>query len=204
MKDKNIQSRKSYKIAAVCIAAAVALMLLCSCLSFNNGDWPNPYYHPHNRPTANLCGVIGAFFAYYLLYYIGPGVYILLSGGMILLVLQLSKRKIDQLILRLVGLGLLTAAASASFYCLWPHSIYEFPIGSGGVLGVAAASFLSSHFAALGTFILVAATWAVGFVLLADTFLFTVLSAVGVFLTKVFGLASPALTKIDVNLSARK
>jgi S-DNA-T family DNA segregation ATPase FtsK/SpoIIIE len=168
------------------------LVLLCSCLSFNIGDWPNPYHHPHNRPAANLCGVIGAFFAYYLLYYIGPGVYILLTGGVILLVLQLGNRKIDQLILRLVGLCLLTAAASASFYCLWPYSVYEFPIGSGGVLGVAAASFLGSHFAALGTFILIAATWAVGFVLLADTFLFTILSTVGLCGYRVFGLASPA------------
>lgn len=168
------------------------LVLLCSCLSFDIGDWPNPYHHPHNRPADNLCGVIGAFFAYYLLYYIGPGIYVLLTGGTALLILLLKKRKIDQLILRLVGLGLLTAAASASFYCLWPWSVYEFPIGSGGVLGVAAASFLRSHFAVLGTFILIAATWVVGFVLLADTFLFTVLSAVSVFLTKVFGLASPA------------
>jgi S-DNA-T family DNA segregation ATPase FtsK/SpoIIIE len=61
------------------------------------------------------------------------------------------------------------------------------------VLGVAATSFLSTHFAALGTFILIAATWAVGFVLLADTFLFTILSAIGLCGAKVFGLASPAL-----------
>jgi S-DNA-T family DNA segregation ATPase FtsK/SpoIIIE len=193
VKDKSIQNRKSYKVAALCVAAAVILVLLCSCLSFDIGDWPNPYHHPHNRPAANLCGVIGAFFAYNLLYYIGPGVYVLLTGVMVLLVLQLSKRKIDQLILRLVGLGLLTAAASASFYCLWPWGMYEFPIGSGGVLGVAAASFLSSHFAALGTFILITATWAVGFVLLADTFLFTILYAAGLCGHKVFGLASPAL-----------
>jgi len=192
VKTKKLQTRKSHKVAIVCIAVAVLLVLLCSCLGFNIGDWPNPYHHPHNRPSTNLCGVIGAFFAYHLLYCIGPGVYVLLTGGIILLVLQLMKHKVEQFILRLVGLGLLTAAASASFYCLWPHSIYEFPIGSGGVLGVAAASFLSTHFAALGTFILIAATWAVGFVLLADTFLFTVLSAVSLCLAKVFGLASPA------------
>jgi len=187
-----VQNRKSHKVAFNCIIIAVLLVLLCSCLSFNVGDWPNPYHHPHNQPADNLCGRIGAFFAYYLLYYIGPGVYVLLISSIALLALRLMGRKIDQLVLRSVGLALLTTAASASFYCLWPYSVYEFPIGSGGVLGVAAASFLGTYFAALGTFILIAATWAVGFVLLADTFLSTILSAVGFVLARTFGLASPA------------
>jgi S-DNA-T family DNA segregation ATPase FtsK/SpoIIIE len=193
MRNKNIDGRRSYKTATGCIAIAVLLLFLFSCLSFNIGDWPNPYHYPHNSPVGNLCGRAGAFVAYYLLYYVGPGVYVLLVSLISLLVFQLAHRRVDQLILRSVGLALLTAAASVSFYCLWPYSVYEFPLGSGGVLGVAAADFLSSHFAALGTFILVAATWAVGFVLLADTFLATVLSAVGFVFAKAFGLASPAL-----------
>jgi S-DNA-T family DNA segregation ATPase FtsK/SpoIIIE len=189
-----VKNKRSHGIALKCTAVAVLLVLFCSCLSFDIGDWPNPYYYPHNRPADNLCGRIGAFLAYYLLYYVGPGVFVLLTGAMALLVLRLMGREVDQLVLRSVGLALLTTAASASFYCLWPHYIYEFPIGSGGVLGVAAASFLGVYFAALGTFILIAATWAVGFVLLADTFLSTILSATGLFLAKLFGLASPAWT----------
>jgi len=187
-----VKNRRSHRVALKCIVVAVLLVLLCSCLSFDVGDWPNPYHHPHNQPAGNLCGRAGALFAYYLLYYVGPGVYVLLTGVIALLALRLMGREVDQLVLRSGGLALLTAAASASFYCLWPHYIYEFPIGSGGVLGVAAASFLNTHFAALGTFILIAATWAVGFVLLADTFLSTILSAMGFFLAKLFGLASPA------------
>jgi S-DNA-T family DNA segregation ATPase FtsK/SpoIIIE len=189
-----VQRRRSHRVALGCVTIAVLLVLLCSCLSFDAGDWPNPYHYPHNRPADNLCGRIGAFLAYYLLYYAGPGVYVLLTGVIALLVLRLMGRKVDQLVLRSVGLALLTAAASASFYCLWPYRMYEFPIGSGGVLGVAAVSFLNTHFAALGTFILIAATWAVGVVLLADTFLSTILSATGFFLAKLFGLASPAWT----------
>jgi len=185
---------KSYKVAVECIGVALLFVLLCSCLSFDAGDWPNPYHHPHNCPAGNLCGRAGAFFAYHLLYYVGPGVYVLLVSLISLLVLHLANRKVDQVVLRLFGLALLATAASVSFYCLWPHSVYEFPVGSGGVLGVGAEIFLSDHFAALGTFILIAATWAVGFVLLADTFLCSVLSTFGLVLTKVFGLASPAWT----------
>ncbi len=209
-----MENKRSYKIAVECIAIAVLLVFLCSCLSFAAGDWPNPYYYPHNSPAGNLCGGIGAFLAYYLLYYIGPGVYVLLVSAVVFLVLRLMNKEIDQLVLRSVGLALLTVAASASYYCLWPHFIYEFPIGSGGVVGVGATSFLKTHFAALGTFILIAATWAVGFVLLADTFLTTILAGLSFVVAKLFGLASPAwaaarqhsevVTEIWKKLSARQ
>ncbi|MBN1795263.1 MAG: DNA translocase FtsK 4TM domain-containing protein [Sedimentisphaerales bacterium] len=190
---KRVEIRRTYKIAIECSAIAVLLLLLCSCLSFDIGDWPSRYVYPNNRPTENLCGMIGAFAAYYLLYYIGPGVFLLLISGIMLLAVRLFDKTLDQLILRSVGMALLTAAASASFYCLWPDSIYEFPIGSGGVLGVGAVKFLGRHFATLGTLILVGATWVVGFVLLADTFLSTIVKSFVRILFKTFGLASPAL-----------
>jgi S-DNA-T family DNA segregation ATPase FtsK/SpoIIIE len=193
MGNTNVADRKSYRIALECAASAVLIVLFCSCLSFNAGDSPNPFYYPHNRPAENMCGQIGAFFAYYLLYYVGPGVFIPLIITASMLMLQMAGRKIDQLVLRFVGLALLTTAASASFYCLWPDSIYQFPIGSGGVLGVSAATFLGTYFASLGTFILIAATWAVGFVLLADTFVMAIIAGLGNGFYRIFGLASPAL-----------
>jgi S-DNA-T family DNA segregation ATPase FtsK/SpoIIIE len=161
-------------------------------LSFDIGDWPSKYVYPNNQPTKNLCGSIGAFLAYYLLYYIGPGVFLLLISGIGLLSVKLLDRKINQLILRSVGMVLLAAAASASFQCIWPDSIYRFPIGSGGVLGVSITKFLSGHFASLGTFILIVATWIVGFVLLADTFLTSILYGVRNVIARTLGLASPA------------
>ena len=164
----------SLRKAAECFGLAILLMLICSCISFDIGDWPSKFVYPHNRPSANWCGLIGAFFSYYLMYYIGPGVFFVLVSGLWVLAVRLVRRDIEQLVLRVIGLVLLTVAASSSFYCLWPYSIYSFPTGSGGVLGVAAVTFLRGHFAWLGTFILIAAMWIVGIVLLADTFLFTV------------------------------
>lgn len=187
-----MNSKSSYKIAAKCLALAVLSVLLCSCLSFDIGDWPSKFVYPNNSPANNLCGAIGGFLAFFLLYLIGPGIYILLICSITYLVLRLLNREIDQLILRSVGLLLLTIAASASFQCIWPHSVYQFPIGSGGVVGVAAANFLRAHFALLGTFILILATWVVGFVLLADTFMSKVLGGIGYVLARIFGLVSPA------------
>ena len=146
-----MKEKKSKTIALECIAIAAALLLLCSCLSFDIGDWPSSFVYPHNAPSANLCGSIGAFCAYYLLYYVGPGVFVILISAMCFLVSRLLGRPMGQPFLRATGLLLLMVAASASFYCLWPYKVYSFPMGSGGVLGVAATQFLQGHFAGLGT-----------------------------------------------------
>lgn len=187
-----MEKSKSYKIAIQCLALAILFLLICSCVSFDIGDWPSKYQYPNNNPPQNLCGSMGAFFAYYLLYYIGPGIFVLFAGAITFIAIRLLGRELDQLILRCVGLSLLTVAASASFYCIWPNSLFQFGFGSGGVLGVAAAEFLAERFASLGTFILLVATWAVGFVLLADTVVGKVVTVVGMGLAKVLGMAAPA------------
>jgi len=180
--------------AIECLGIGVLLVLLCSCASFNIGDWPSKFVYPHNDPPANWCGWIGAFCAYYLMYYLGPGAFVILICSICFLVARLATRPIGQPILRAIGLGLLTVAASSSFYLLWPHHSYSFPMGSGGVVGVATAVFLRSHFAMLGTFILIAATWIVGAVLLADSLILWVLGAFSMVGRKMLGVVTPAWT----------
>lgn len=180
------------RIASSFLGIVVCLFLFCSCISFDIGDWPSRFVYPHNNPTTNWCGSIGAICAYYLLYYIGPGVFIILVSIICFLVAELTHRPLTQPILRTIGLGLTTVAASMSFQFLWPHQFFDFPDGSGGMLGIAAAQLLRSHFASLGTFILVAAIWIVGAILLADGLIFMTLrwSAIGT--AKIFGVAAPA------------
>ncbi|MFA5251380.1 MAG: DNA translocase FtsK 4TM domain-containing protein [Phycisphaerae bacterium] len=208
------EKKNSYEVALECLGIAVALVLLCSCVSFSIGDWPSRYVWPNNNPPANWCGMTGAFCAYYLLYYVGPGVFVILISAICLLAARLAHRTIDQGILRTIGLLLVTAAASSSFYILQPHSIFSFSMGSGGVLGVGAAEFLRSHFALLGTFILIMATWVVGVVLLADTFITAIFGGVGFVFGRMVGVTSPmwsaarqqsqALSEIWQKLSSRQ
>jgi S-DNA-T family DNA segregation ATPase FtsK/SpoIIIE len=174
------------------IGIFVCLVLLCSCLSFDIGDWPSRFESPHNNPTANWCGSIGAFCAYYLLYYIGPGIFIVLVSAISLWVSELAGRPVNQLILRTIGLGLVTVAASTTFYCLWPDYHFSFPTGSGGILGTGMTQLMRSHFALLGTFILLAAIWVVGAVLLADGLMLMVLSAIGFTVSRIIGFLIPA------------
>jgi S-DNA-T family DNA segregation ATPase FtsK/SpoIIIE len=196
------------------LGIAAALVLLCSCVSFNIGDWPSRFVYPNNEPPANWCGSIGAFAAYYLMYYVGPGAFVILVSAIFIFVARLNRRTIGQGVLRAIGLVLVTAAASSSFYLVRPHSVFSFPMGSGGILGIGAAEFLRGHFALLGTFILITATWIVGLVLLADTFMLAVLGWFGLALGRIAGAASPvwsaarqqsqALSEIWQKLSARQ
>jgi S-DNA-T family DNA segregation ATPase FtsK/SpoIIIE len=158
--------------------------------------------------------MFGAFCAYYMLYYVGPGVFVILISAFCILWARLAGHKIDQGFLRTTGLLLVTAAASSSFYLIRPYSVFNFPIGSGGILGVAAAEFLRSHFAILGTFILIVATWAVGIILLADTFMAAMLGWAAFAFGRMIGIASPvwsvarsqsqALNEIWQKLSTRQ
>jgi S-DNA-T family DNA segregation ATPase FtsK/SpoIIIE len=211
---ESLKEKKSYEVAAECLGIAAALVLLCSCISFNIGDWPSRFVWPHNEPPANWCGASGAFFAYYLMYYIGPGVFVMLVSAICILVAKLAHRTIGQGVLRTIGLLLVTTAASSSFYLLRPYSVFNFPMGSGGVLGIGAAEFLRSHFALLGTLILITGTWAVGTVLLADTFMSAVFGWLGFALGRMAGVAVPVwsaarqqsqvLSEIWQKLSARQ
>ena len=180
------------RVAVLCLGMGALLVLFCSCLSFDIADWPSRYVYPHNQPTANWCGKMGAFGAYWLLYYIGPGVFTLLTAGMLVGVVKMLGRSIGQLWFRLVGLVLLTVAVSVTFYCLWPHGVFEFPTGSGGVLGVTIADFLSGQFGALGMFILVMAMWAVGLLLVADAVVIAAAKGTAAAAVKTVEVAAPA------------
>jgi len=186
VKNKRLRTK-----ALQCLVVAGLLVLFCSCLSFNIGDWPSKFVYPHNKPAANWCGPIGALFSYYLLYYVGPGVFLVLISGLYFAIAKIADAEVDQPILRCAGLVLVTTAASTTFYCFTPHGIFSFPTGSGGVLGVAAAQFLRSHFASLGTAILLGTTWVVGMILLADQIVTVVFGWLGLILRKMVGVAAP-------------
>ncbi|MCK5175777.1 MAG: DNA translocase FtsK 4TM domain-containing protein, partial [Planctomycetes bacterium] len=129
---------------------------------------------------------------YYLMYYIGPGVYILLGVGIWGLGASLTGVKITQPTLRAIGLGLLVSALSSSVYFFQPVSGSGFPMGGGGILGISSANFLQGHLATLGTSIVVGSTWLVGAILLADTAVLAILRWIGLGICRFFGLAAPA------------
>jgi S-DNA-T family DNA segregation ATPase FtsK/SpoIIIE len=222
-----VKKKKSYKrgskrqatgsitgTALRCFGIGVCLFFLCSCLCFDIGDWPSRYQAPHNNPAANWCGPAGAFCAYFLLYYIGPGIFVVFASMTYFLGARIANKQSSQPVLRMIGLVLVTAAVSMSFQCLWPERFYGFQAGSGGVLGAGLTQLLRGHFASLGTFILLSAVWIVGVILLADALILVLLRGFGFMVERTIGLAVPAwsaarqhsqvLTEIWRELSARQ
>jgi len=192
---RNAKRKKTHagvRTALACLGIMACLMLLGSCLSFDIGDWPSRFVAPNNAPTQNWCGWVGAVCAYYMLYYIGPGVFIILATVICWLVAKITEHPTGQPIFRAIGLGLLALAVSMTFQCLWPYKFFGFPLGSGGVLGAGAAGVLQRNFAWLGTLILICATWVVGFLLLADSFVLMLLGSVGSCVRMAIGFVVPA------------
>jgi S-DNA-T family DNA segregation ATPase FtsK/SpoIIIE len=187
-----------YRIAAEFIVLCVCVFLFISVISFDMGDSPSEYIWPHNLDTANLCGPVGAECAYYCLHYFGPGILLAWISGAIAMVVLLWNKAVTQPLLRLTGLILVVTAVSTTWYLIWPDdpiALYRtgsFPYGNGGVLGVAAARFLTLHLARLGTWLVVLCCWTVGSLLLADSLVFALVRGIGIGVLKMFGLAEPA------------
>ena len=187
-----------YRIAAEVILLFACIFLFFSLLSFHMGDAPSDYVWPHNQPAKNICRGAGAFCAYYTLYYFGPGIFLGLIAAAVALLVHLAGKSVTQPILRLIGLILVVTAASTTWHLIWPTEpvgVYHtgsFPTGSGGILGVAAATFLKPHLGLLGTWLVVSCCWIVGLILLADTFVFAAIRAFGLGVLKTLGMAEPA------------
>ncbi|MDH4203402.1 MAG: DNA translocase FtsK [Phycisphaerae bacterium] len=187
-----------YRTAAEFILLCACIFLFLSVISFDIGDAPSPYLWPQHQETANLCGPVGAFCAYYCLNYFGPGVLLAFLSGAIAMIILLWGRPVTQPLLRLMGLILVVTAVSATWYMVWPDNpvaLYRtgsFPYGNGGVLGVATARYLTLHLAKLGTWLVVLCCWTVGALLLADSLVFAMVRGIGMGVLKMFGLAEPA------------
>ena len=117
-----------YRMAVEGILLAACVFLFCSAASFDIADAPSEYAWPHNQPVHNWCGPAGAFAAYYMHYYIGPGVLLGLFAGVWLLVTHLAGTEVTQPVLRIIGALLMIAAASTTWYLLWPDNSQEYGI----------------------------------------------------------------------------
>ncbi len=194
------QSAHLYKLAIEGILLAFCIFLFFSLISFHLGDEPAGYIWPANTPVSNWCGRVGAFCAYYLMVYVGPGAVLAVFAAALMLVIHLSGHPIPQINLRLIGLLLLTVSTSASWFLLWPHEPFllyrhgSFPSGNGGILGMAAGIFLRKNLALFGTALILVSAWVVGAVLLADSLVLAAVRGFGHLTLRIFGLAGPAWT----------
>jgi DNA segregation ATPase FtsK/SpoIIIE, S-DNA-T family len=186
------KKNKVIAVALLVLSLAASVGLFFSCASFDAGDFPSRYVWPNNHPAANWCGAVGAFAAYYLMYYVGPGVFVLLVACAVAAVRYLSGTAVSQIFLRIVGLIFVVASVSSITYMLWPHPPGFFPAGSGGILGAGITLFLKEKFSLLGSVIIVVSSFIVGAILLADSLVIYSLHFCGLFFARLFGVFRPA------------
>ena len=189
-----MQGRNLYKIALQGMGAAACVFLVVSCFTFDIGDAPSGYVYPNNNPPVNLCGPVGAFAAYYCQYYFGPGIYVILVSACCMLVASLIGNKVSQIFFRIMGMLLVTASVSISVSLIWEYSATGFPMGNGGILGIALGDILVGKFAGLGTSIILLACLLVGSILLADSLVLALLRMMGRGFMRIFGGVAPAVS----------
>lgn len=183
---------------------AACLFLLISCASFDIGDAPSNYVFPNNESIVNLCGKAGAFFAYHSLYYLGPGVYVVLASAAIFLFGNIIGKKINQVILRFIGMLLVAIVVSCMSYLAARITGNSFPMGNGGILGIGGSYFLLRDFGSLGRALILGGAGIVGAILLADTIVIGMLRFIGSFFYKLMFGAKPAAMTVKAIAEQQK
>jgi len=166
------QNRQINHIAFSAIGLALCIFILISLISFDVRDWPNPDVAPAHT-IHNLCGLAGAYLAYYCNYYAGPGAaMVALIALTVYLVLHCMRRAIEQMILRSIGVVLIGSVLAASAYLINPGDAHSLSQGNGGILGIALGHFLLAKTAMTGAVLILIAAMIVGLLLAADNVLF--------------------------------
>jgi S-DNA-T family DNA segregation ATPase FtsK/SpoIIIE len=149
------------------LGCALWMFLLFSLGSFHPTDWPSHSVFPY-PPTANVCGSVGAFVAYYCFLAIGQGVFPMLFFSGVCLALLIYQDRLTDVWLRATGLVLLCVAFAAVVHHFKPGGSTGFPEGHGGIVGIGTAAFLQSHFNTIGTRLVLLTAILIGLLLTAD------------------------------------
>jgi S-DNA-T family DNA segregation ATPase FtsK/SpoIIIE len=144
------------------MALALCVFIWPALLTFDPGDWPSPNQFPHNAPAANACGVVGAWLAYQLRYFLGDGSFPLLLFLTLASAMRLVRGRLEHLPERLLGITLLVGCTAASAHLISQPGTGALPVGHGGVAGYALGDLLKANLDRLGTLIVLVSCLIVG------------------------------------------
>lgn len=163
---------------ATCLLVAGCLFAWPALLTFSPGDWPSPVQFPHNSPPANWCGQAGAATAYVLHHGLGRGAYALLLYLTLAAFVRLAGADMRGWGQRIFGLALILPAACAAAHMLTEPLSAPLPQGHGGVLGFTLGEFMLERFSRLGSFVILAASLAVGLIFATESWISPLLAVV--------------------------
>jgi len=161
-------SGRFVRYCAVLLLAGCSSLAWMSLLTFDPADPPSPSVVAAGRAVHNAAGIVGAYIAYHLLYYLGGGVYMALLFATVAAFTLVFGGRVGEVPWRIIGTALLLVSASAAIYMADP-SAKSYPLNfQAGVLGTACGHFLLARFAAVGGWIIVGVALAIGVMLTAE------------------------------------
>jgi len=134
------------------VLLACLLVAMVSLASYNPADRPTFTVDPPNEDTANLAGPVGAVIAHGLYRTLGYPSWIIVVGLITAAAFALSRVRVDQWILRTLGLVVASSAAAGLNALLTPMAA-PMPGLAGGVVGEACAVSLTELFGSAGSLI---------------------------------------------------
>lgn len=163
------------------LLVAVTLMVLVSVITRNPADpvsaplWPlrafytpDTTHYPANETITNACGYFGALVSGILIDSIGVSVALVIAAGGGIATALLTRGGMNAPVLRSLGGTLVIVATStaAALSCAQPDGYAA--IGAGGYLGAMTSTWLESHFAKPGAWILTLTTLSISLLMVTD------------------------------------
>ena len=154
-------------------SAAFALFLAVALLSFNAADPPSHIVAVHNSPVSNLCGIVGAWIAFWTYHVLGFGVWIMLFSIGTWVTLVFRGREVEHPAVRALGVLIMALAVSCFHQLLFP-AVGSLAGAKAGLIAKTLVGQLTLHFSSFGAFIIIFATFSIGLVVAAERIAFAI------------------------------
>jgi S-DNA-T family DNA segregation ATPase FtsK/SpoIIIE len=158
---------RAVRYCGVLLLAGLVVLSWLSLLTYSSQDPPSPAVYPPQKPT-NAAGIVGAYLAHALRYWLGGGVYMGLTFASVAAFIMVLGGRITAMPWRVIGVAVLVVGASAAVYMIKPVPADGAAVGPAGILGTAAGKFLQSRFAQAGAWVIVVIALCVGLLLAAE------------------------------------
>jgi len=158
-----------------CTLVLAGLVALCwlSLLTYSPHDPPSPAVYPPQKP-ANAAGIVGAYIAHTLRYWIGGGVYMGLAAATVAAIILVLGGRISSPAWRAIGVVLLMATTSAAVHIIKPVTADGVTVGPAGIVGTALGAFLLSRFAHAGAWLILIVSLCVALLLAAESLVLSI------------------------------
>ncbi|NQT23638.1 MAG: DNA translocase FtsK [Candidatus Omnitrophica bacterium] len=138
--------RKSEIFAILLLAFSVFICI--SLITFNSGDLPL-FSSQINQPINNFAGIIGAYVAGFLMFFMGLSAYIISILALFWAIAGFAGRKSQKIYLKIFGTFFLILAVSSTFSLLaGGDEVFRFRMG--GFLGLSFSNFLMKYLGTVG------------------------------------------------------